>query len=121
VLTLPFRLTDLEIRVDCAIGCAMLSPRVSSAEEVLRNAQVALKRAKRVGMTQVYEPVQAQAVRRRSAWRRAAPGHRGGGADAGLPAAHRAAHWSGLRVRGARALEERSGRTDFAGRLHPGR
>ncbi|HZG47804.1 MAG TPA: bifunctional diguanylate cyclase/phosphodiesterase [Allosphingosinicella sp.] len=65
VLTLPFRLTDLEIRVDCAIGCAMLSPGVSSAEEVLRNAQFALKRAKRVGMTQVYEPVQAQAVRRR--------------------------------------------------------
>jgi diguanylate cyclase (GGDEF)-like protein len=65
VLTLPFRLTDLEIRVDCAIGCAMLSPALGSAEEVLRNAQFALKRAKRVGMTQVYEPVQAQAVRRR--------------------------------------------------------
>jgi diguanylate cyclase (GGDEF)-like protein len=65
VLTLPFRLTDLEIRVDCAIGCAMLSPTLGSAEEVLRNAQFALKRAKRVGMTQIYEPVQAQAVRRR--------------------------------------------------------
>ena len=25
VLTLPFRLSELEIRVDCAIGCAMLN------------------------------------------------------------------------------------------------
>jgi diguanylate cyclase (GGDEF)-like protein len=65
VLTLPFRLTDLEIRVDCAIGCAMLSPSVSSADEILRNAQFALKRAKHVGVTQVFEAVQAQAVRAR--------------------------------------------------------
>jgi len=65
VLTLPFRLCDLEIRVDCAIGCAMLSRKGGSADEVLRNAQFALKRAKRTGATQYYEPGQAQAVRRR--------------------------------------------------------
>jgi diguanylate cyclase (GGDEF)-like protein len=65
VLTLPFRLSDLEIRVDCAIGCAILSQGISSADEVLRNAQFALKRAKRIGATQVYEATQAQAVRRR--------------------------------------------------------
>jgi diguanylate cyclase (GGDEF)-like protein len=65
VLTLPFRLTDLEIRVDCAIGCAMLGKAATGADEVLRNAQFALKHSKRVGVTQVYEPVQAQAVRRR--------------------------------------------------------
>jgi diguanylate cyclase (GGDEF)-like protein len=65
VLTLPFRLTDLEIRVDCAIGCAILNRGVSSADEVLRNAQFALKRAKSSGVTQVYEPIQAAAVRRR--------------------------------------------------------
>ncbi|WP_243450968.1 bifunctional diguanylate cyclase/phosphodiesterase [Sphingosinicella sp. CPCC 101087] len=65
VLTLPFRLSELEIRVDCAIGCAVLSPGVNSADEVLRNAQFALKRAKRLGTTQVYEPIQAAAVRRR--------------------------------------------------------
>ncbi|MDQ8758182.1 bifunctional diguanylate cyclase/phosphodiesterase [Sphingosinicella sp. LHD-64] len=64
VLTLPFRLSDLEIRVDCAIGCAALTSSVASADEVLRNAQFALKRAKRSGTTQVYEPVEAQAVRR---------------------------------------------------------
>lgn len=65
VLTLPFRLTELEIKIDCAIGCALVSAQAGGAEEVLRNAQFALKRAKRVGSTQIYEPVQAQAVRRR--------------------------------------------------------
>ncbi|MEA3011919.1 MAG: hypothetical protein QOD42_464 [Sphingomonadales bacterium] len=65
VLNLPFRLSELEIRVDCAIGCAILSSSVNSADEVLRNAQFALKGAKKTGTTQVYEPTQAQAVRRR--------------------------------------------------------
>ncbi|HEY5711172.1 MAG TPA: bifunctional diguanylate cyclase/phosphodiesterase [Allosphingosinicella sp.] len=65
VLALPFRLSELEIRVDCAIGCAILNQSVNSADEVLRNAQFALKRAKKSGVTQVYEPIQAQAVRRR--------------------------------------------------------
>ena len=65
ILTLPFRLTDLEIRIECSIGCALLTPQVASADEVLRNAQFALKRSKQVGSTQVYEPVQAQAARRR--------------------------------------------------------
>src|SRR5436305_3176934 len=65
VLTLPFRLSELEIRVDCAIGCAILSQGVASADEVFRNAQFALKNAKSLGTTQIYEPVQAEAVRRR--------------------------------------------------------
>ena len=65
VLTLPFRLSELEIRVDCAIGCAILNQGVSSADEVLRNAQFALKRAKRSGTTQIYEPNQARVARRR--------------------------------------------------------
>lgn len=64
VLTLPFRLSDLEIRVDCAIGCTALTSNVASADEALRNAQFALKRAKKAGTTQIYEPVEAQAVRR---------------------------------------------------------
>ena len=65
VLTLPFRLSDLEIRIDCAIGCAVLAQGVASADEVLRNAQFALKRSKSIGTTQVYESTQAQAARRR--------------------------------------------------------
>ncbi len=65
VLALPFRLSELEIRVDCAIGCAILNRGISSADEALRNAQFALKQAKRLGTAQIYEPTQAQAVRRR--------------------------------------------------------
>ena len=44
---------------------SMLSQSVMSADEVLRNAQLALKRAKRLGTTQVYEPTEAQVARRR--------------------------------------------------------
>jgi diguanylate cyclase (GGDEF)-like protein len=64
-LTAPFRLSELEICVDCSVGCALLTGNVELSEEVLRNAQFALKRAKQSGRTQVYEPGQAQAVRRR--------------------------------------------------------
>lgn len=65
VMTTPFRLSELEIRVDCAIGCALLTKKVELAEEVLRNAQFALKRAKQSGTTQIYEPNEAKAARRR--------------------------------------------------------
>jgi len=64
-LSTPFRLSELEIRVDCAIGCALLTQKVELSEEVLRNAQFALKRAKASGVTQIYEPHQARAARRR--------------------------------------------------------
>jgi len=61
----PFRLSELEIRVDCAMGCALPRGDESLAEEVLRNAQFALKRAKGSGRLQIYEPSEARAARRR--------------------------------------------------------
>ncbi|HZG08903.1 MAG TPA: bifunctional diguanylate cyclase/phosphodiesterase [Allosphingosinicella sp.] len=64
-LNAPFRLSELEIRVDCAIGCALLSGGEELAQEVLRNAQFALKRAKGAGGVGIYEPNQARAARRR--------------------------------------------------------
>jgi diguanylate cyclase (GGDEF)-like protein len=64
-LSEPFRLSELEIRVDCAVGCALLSGGETLSEEVLRNAQFALKRAKSNGEVQIYEPNQARAARRR--------------------------------------------------------
>src|SRR3954469_18552233 len=64
-LAAPFRLSELEIRVDCAAGCALLSGHEELPEEVLRNAQFALKRAKTSGDVQIYEPNQARAARRR--------------------------------------------------------
>jgi diguanylate cyclase (GGDEF)-like protein len=65
VLATPFRLSELEIRVDCSVGCALLTGKVVLPDEVLRNAQFALKRAKILGSTQVYEPGQARAARHR--------------------------------------------------------
>jgi len=65
VLSTPFRLSDMEIRVDCAIGCAILSNAGELPEESLRNAQFALKRAKIFGNVQFYEPGQALEARRR--------------------------------------------------------
>jgi diguanylate cyclase (GGDEF)-like protein len=64
-LSAPFKLSELEIRVDCAMGCALLGGAEELAEEVLRNAQFALKRAKADGTVRFYEPNQARAARRR--------------------------------------------------------
>jgi EAL domain-containing protein (putative c-di-GMP-specific phosphodiesterase class I) len=60
----PFKISDLEIRVECAIGVALMQPG-ADAEELFRNAQFAVKQAKQVGKPQVYEPKEASAARRR--------------------------------------------------------
>ena len=64
-LATPFRLTDLEIRVDCALGCALMNDQVTGAEDIVRNAQFALKRAKSSGRIEVFQPGEASAARRR--------------------------------------------------------
>jgi diguanylate cyclase (GGDEF)-like protein len=65
VLATPFRLSEMEIGVDCAIGCALVTGKEEMAEEILRNAQFALKRSKGSGHIHLYEPDQAQAAYRR--------------------------------------------------------
>ena len=64
VMTAPFRLSELEIRVECAIGVATMQEG-QDAEELFRNAQFAVKQAKTAGKPQVYEPKEASAARRR--------------------------------------------------------
>jgi len=64
VMTTPFKLSDLEIRVECAIGVALMHAGQDS-EELFRNAQFAVKQAKHAGRPQVYEPKQATEARRR--------------------------------------------------------
>ncbi len=59
----PFKLSEMEIRVECAIGVAIMQGQDS--EELFRNAQFAVKQAKTVGKPQVYEPREASAARRR--------------------------------------------------------
>ena len=64
VLAAPFKISDLEIRVECAIGIALMGAG-QDAEELFRNAQFAVKQAKQVGKPQVYEARQATEARRR--------------------------------------------------------
>lgn len=54
-LTTPFRLSDFEIRVDCSIGIAVGDETVADAEELIRHAQFAMKRAKKSGRTEIYQ------------------------------------------------------------------
>ena len=50
----PFRLSDFEIRVDCAVGIALGADNEGDPEELVRNAQFAVKRSKKSGRTEVY-------------------------------------------------------------------
>ena len=65
VMAAPFKISDLEIRVECAIGLALMQTSQDDAEELFRNAQFAVKQAKQAGNPQVYEPRQATEARRR--------------------------------------------------------
>jgi diguanylate cyclase (GGDEF)-like protein len=64
VISTPFKISDLEIRVECAIGVALMTAG-QDPEELFRNAQFAVKQAKVAGRPQVYEPRQATEARRR--------------------------------------------------------
>jgi diguanylate cyclase (GGDEF)-like protein len=60
VLTTPFRLARFEVGLECAIGCAMVGEELTtSGEELVRNAQFALKRAKSTGRVEVHHPGEA--------------------------------------------------------------
>lgn len=53
-LSSPIRLSDLQIRVDCAIGCALSASLDDDPEDVVRKAQAAVKIAKRSGKVEIY-------------------------------------------------------------------
>ena len=54
-LATPFRLSDYEIRVSCALGIAFGSERADEVEDVIRHAQFAMKRAKQTGRAEAYQ------------------------------------------------------------------
>ncbi|CAM3032795.1 Cyclic di-GMP phosphodiesterase Gmr [Sphingomonas antarctica] len=60
----PFRLSDFELKVDCAIGCAGAGAD-DDAEQVIRHAQLALKLAKRTRRVECYRPAALQDAHRR--------------------------------------------------------
>ncbi len=53
-LNSPIRLSDLQIRVDCAIGCALSTSLGDDPDDVVRKAQAAVKIAKRSGKVEIY-------------------------------------------------------------------
>ncbi|TPG14498.1 putative bifunctional diguanylate cyclase/phosphodiesterase [Sphingomonas oligophenolica] len=59
----PFRLTDYRLSVECSIGIAHGSAEVGDAQELIRHAQFAAKRAKDTGLVEEYQN-QALAVAR---------------------------------------------------------
>jgi diguanylate cyclase (GGDEF)-like protein len=63
VLAAPCRLSDFQIRIDCAIGCALLE-KGCDGDELVRRAQFALKRAKSSGATEIYQPLAFDMARR---------------------------------------------------------
>ena len=64
VMAAPFHISDLDIRVECAIGVALMQ-HDQDAEDLFRNAQFAVKQAKHSGKPQIYEPKEASLARRR--------------------------------------------------------
>ena len=64
-LSTPFRLSEMEIRVECAIGCALPDSRTPQANDLFRNAQLAVKRAKVSGGVELYQAGEVNVVRRR--------------------------------------------------------
>lgn len=52
----PFRIGDLKVSVDCALGCAIQSGSESEIADQIRHAQIALKRAKQTDRIEIYEP-----------------------------------------------------------------
>ncbi len=64
VMTAPFKLSDLEIKVECAIGLAIMQEG-QDPEELFRNAQFSVKQAKTAGTPQVYHAEEASQARRR--------------------------------------------------------
>ncbi|WP_340313136.1 putative bifunctional diguanylate cyclase/phosphodiesterase [Rhizorhabdus argentea] len=64
-LATPIRLGDLEIKIDCAVGVAMMSPTIEAVEDLIRNAQFAMKRAKHSGHAEIYQACDSAAARQR--------------------------------------------------------
>ena len=64
-LAQPFRLSDFEIKIDCAIGCASATVSEVTAEGLIRHAQLALKESKANKQIEVYRPAALDAARRR--------------------------------------------------------
>ena len=61
----PLRLVNFQLSIDCAVGCALARFDEAEADELIRQAQTAVRTAKRTGRLEVYRPGVLSAARRR--------------------------------------------------------
>ncbi len=52
----PFRIGELKVSVDCALGCSIMPAAEIDVANQIRHAQIALKRAKQTDRIEIYEP-----------------------------------------------------------------
>jgi len=52
----PFRIGELKVSVDCALGCTIQPAADTDVADQIRHAQIALKRAKQTDRIEIYEP-----------------------------------------------------------------
>ncbi|GAO77119.1 alr3170 protein [Sphingopyxis sp. C-1] len=52
----PYRIGELKVSVDCALGCAIQPAIDTDIADQIRHAQIALKRAKQTDRIEIYEP-----------------------------------------------------------------
>lgn len=52
----PFRIGELKVSVDCALGCSIQPTSEIDVANQIRHAQIALKRAKQTDRIEIYEP-----------------------------------------------------------------
>ena len=61
----PIRLSDLEISIDCAIGCSFRAGAMIEADDLIRQAQTALRTAKRTDRLEIYRSGELGEARKR--------------------------------------------------------
>ncbi|AEI37134.1 MAG: bifunctional diguanylate cyclase/phosphodiesterase [Zymomonas mobilis subsp. pomaceae] len=65
LMSTPFNLANLKVKVNCAIGFSLMDDRIEVSEDLLRDAQIALKHAKESDHVEVYNVGEASALRKR--------------------------------------------------------
>ncbi|AHB09599.1 putative bifunctional diguanylate cyclase/phosphodiesterase [Zymomonas mobilis] len=65
LMSTPFNLANLKVKVNCAIGFSLMDDRIEVSEDLLRDAQIALKRAKETDHVEVYNVGEASVLQKR--------------------------------------------------------
>jgi len=64
-ITAPIRLSDLELSIDCAVGCALMPVAEADVDELIRQAQSAARTAKKSDQLETYRAGELKVARQR--------------------------------------------------------